>query len=116
MNEVWRILKPGGRFHGAVPYALSMWAVTDPTHKSFFTDRTFDYFVDGNHNTFYTDKHFIKEYVRLGTPVTTLAGKLRNLIPFRRVLRWFLWNMYDEVQFSLRKPERTEDRGAEARG
>jgi len=44
MEELHRIAKPGGNIHIAVPYWNSYGAVIDPTHKSFFHHKTFDYF------------------------------------------------------------------------
>ena len=61
MNEVWRILAPGGRFIVSVPYFRSTDSFTDITHKHFFTAQSFDYFFDENNsraNYCYTDKRF----------------------------------------------------------
>lgn len=44
MEEIYRISKPAGYVHIAVPYWNSYGAVLDPTHKSFFHQQTFDYF------------------------------------------------------------------------
>jgi len=44
MEELHRISKPGCNVHIAVPYWNSYGAVVDPTHKSFFHHKTFDYF------------------------------------------------------------------------
>lgn len=49
MNEMWRVLIPGGKMHHCVPYYLSPYAWGDPTHKNFFSQESFKYFclVDG---------------------------------------------------------------------
>ncbi len=44
MNEVWRVLKPGGRFYAVTPAFPSAKAFIDPTHVNFITDRTHHYF------------------------------------------------------------------------
>ncbi len=44
MEELYRISTSGGSVMIAVPYWNSYGAVVDPTHKSFFHQRTFDYF------------------------------------------------------------------------
>lgn len=47
MNECWRVLKVGGMLDIEVPLFPSEDAMSDPTHVSFFTSRTFDYFIQG---------------------------------------------------------------------
>lgn len=44
MDEVWRILKPGGEFLIRVPYADTMGFYQDPTHVNPLTEATFYYF------------------------------------------------------------------------
>ena len=44
MNEVYRILKPGGIAQFRTPYYTSMRAFQDPTHHRFITEATFLYF------------------------------------------------------------------------
>lgn len=44
MNEVWRILKPGGEFIIGAPYATSMGMFRDPTHVNFINEETWSYF------------------------------------------------------------------------
>lgn len=50
MKEIHRISKPGAIIKIEVPHYHSHGAFQDPTHKSFFTLSTFDYFSD---NTFF---------------------------------------------------------------
>jgi len=45
MNEIWRILKPNGLFHGLTPAYPHPEAFQDPTHVNFITDKTLGYFV-----------------------------------------------------------------------
>lgn len=44
MDEVWRILKPGGQFMIAYPYAGSPGYFQDPTHVNPCNERTWAYF------------------------------------------------------------------------
>ena len=44
MNEVYRILKPGGRVHFRAPYYNSMRAWQDPTHTRAISEATFLYY------------------------------------------------------------------------
>lgn len=104
MSELHRIMKVGAMVHIHVPYAGSVWAFQDPTHKRFFTERTFKYFEDGFDYNFYTHVRFEIVKCELYSGTNSLLARIRNLIPFRSVLRWFLWNMYDGVDVILRKP------------
>jgi SAM-dependent methyltransferase len=51
-SEVWRILKPTGIIHLAVPYAFSVSAVGDPTHTRYIIPETFAYFAPSGTNPF----------------------------------------------------------------
>lgn len=102
LDEVYRILKPGGTVSGTVPYFASTYAWRDPTHVRAFDEKTFDYFC--NPPSWSNRNKFEKVRVELRTYNERLEHKLRNLIPFRPILRHLLWNMYDEIFFSLRKP------------
>lgn len=44
IQEVWRILKPGGRVYVSVPYYNSWSFAADPTHKKGFHELTFRFF------------------------------------------------------------------------
>ena len=44
MNEVWRVLKPGGIFMSFTPAYPNPAAFRDPTHVNIITDRTHEYF------------------------------------------------------------------------
>ena len=44
MNEVWRVLAPGGRFYALTPAYPHAEAFTDPTHVNIITDQTHTYF------------------------------------------------------------------------
>jgi SAM-dependent methyltransferase len=48
MEEVHRVLKPGGLAKVIVPYFRSRWAFIDPTHRHFFTVNSFDFFDPGS--------------------------------------------------------------------
>ncbi len=47
MEEIHRIVRPGGMVTIVVPFFSHRNAFTDPTHKHFFGTRSFDYFLEG---------------------------------------------------------------------
>ena len=103
MGELHRILRTVGRLRIIVPYAKSDWAFQDPTHKHFFTEVTMNYFSEGFDYSFYTPYRFKVVRAELVSHSVSFRHKLRNLIPFRSVLRFFLFNLYDNVYFELDK-------------
>ena len=95
MAEVKRILKPGGRFVGQVPYCYSQLAFNCAQHYHYFSDKTIESIASD------FDMELIN--AKLGVHTMTLNHRLRNLIPFRKFLSLFLLNMWDIVDFEMRK-------------
>ena len=70
MTECWRILKPWGQMYVITPYYRSPDAFTDPTHRRFCTEYSFNYWIPGNiyhekHNQAYGGISFEKLSLRL---------------------------------------------------
>lgn len=96
MNEVWRVLKPGGRVIITVPYFRSVDSFTDVTHKHFFSSKSMNYFIEGAgglSDYAYTEKLFTKIGFWYGWPQES-----NN--PFVRFLKQFITeNQYEYDQF-----------------
>ena len=58
LEEIWRILKPGGILHMRVPHFSGMGAFTDITHVRPFGYESFDCFAEGHYQNFYTTARF----------------------------------------------------------
>lgn len=58
MEEIWRILKPGGILHMRVPHFSGMGAFTDITHVRPFGYESFDCFNEDHYQHFYTTARF----------------------------------------------------------
>ena len=77
IEELHRISKPNGTIYILCPHFSSASAFLDPTHKKFFSNRTFDYFIKDKeckvfavdpfaHNDFITEKaHLIKTWCKI---------------------------------------------------
>jgi SAM-dependent methyltransferase len=44
LDEIWRVLAPGGLFYALTPAVPAMAAFTDPTHVNYITEETHSYF------------------------------------------------------------------------
>jgi SAM-dependent methyltransferase len=72
MDEIWRVLAPGGRLCVEVPYFTSVSAFADPTHRRWFTYTTFEHFAtppaagwQANRHTWFGMARFRVEHRRL---------------------------------------------------
>jgi SAM-dependent methyltransferase len=76
MAEIHRITSAGGLVRIKVPYYTSFDAFTDPTHKHFFTSRSFDYFrADFTYNYYTTARFAIKKMHLTFLPLKQLGGR-----------------------------------------
>lgn len=103
MAELHRVLKVGGILKIWVPYGKTDWAMQDPTHKHFFTENSLNYFAEGHAYNFYSHVRFRIHQARLYGDSTNIMHKLRNALPFKKYLRYFLFNIYDGIYFELEK-------------
>ena len=72
MEEIHRILRPGGTLELLVPHYQHANAYADPTHKHFFTEDSMRYFTGESGYDFYTHVRFrvLERGVRLTNPAT----------------------------------------------
>jgi len=102
IDELYRILQPNGKIIIRVPYAKSDWAFVDPTHKHFFTENSFNYFTETHEYNYYSKSRFTVKYKFINN-TQNLSHKIRNLLPLKGILRYFLFNIFDEIEFELIK-------------
>jgi predicted SAM-dependent methyltransferase len=103
MREVHRILKKDGIFYIKVPFYATTIAFQDYTHKNYFTEKTFTYFTKDNELSYYQDIRFEIVDQKLVSNSNSFYERIRNVIPFRKFLKFILWNMYDELHVVLKK-------------
>ncbi len=102
MEEIYRILEPGGIVRIIAPHASSTFAFADPTHKHYFTEESFQYFTESFDYNYYSGARFEIVSVRHIVEGRGIA-KIRRYLPFRRFLMKFFWNLCDAIDVQLRK-------------
>ena len=94
MEEIWRICIDGAIVNISVPYYNAVGAFQDPTHITFFTENTFDYFtVDGDSTlscyNYYTTARYKKISIR------PMQRGVLDMLPDK--LQWFLAHHFATV-------------------
>lgn len=103
-DELYRVLKPGGRAEIVVPYLMSHRAFQDPTHRRFICEASFSYLMkpwrDANRLDHYNvDCDFIAEAC---IPVTDPVEGAR--VPeVQAARRQHMWNVVHDMVIILRK-------------
>ncbi|MBN2284938.1 MAG: methyltransferase domain-containing protein [Tissierellales bacterium] len=103
MEEIWRICRPEAMLEVDVPYYNSPSAYDDPTHVSFFTEHTFDYFTEDGTRALSGFNYY--SFARF---------KIHSIIPYQRKIfsllpvsvQWFLGHHFatiHAVHFSLER-------------
>lgn len=69
LKEIYRILKPEGVLDLRVPHVYSIGSFQDPTHRSFFTYYTIDYFTKNHFFSYYKEKSISFELIHRGTNI-----------------------------------------------
>lgn len=102
MAELHRVCRPGATIEVSVPYYTCVGAFGDPTHKRFFTYRTFEHFADTEDTdryTWFSQTRFRISHRHIG------FGRLFRLL----LVEWWAnrWpNIYENF-FSFNLPART---------
>ncbi len=97
IEEIHRVLRPGGLLIVTGPYYMHKDTFTDPTHKRGFTTKTMQYFEPDNVLGFYTHAKFKIDSVTL----IYNNNSFFKFIPFKRILGYFLWNIIQAIEFRM---------------
>lgn len=96
MDEVYRIMKPGGRLRIVTPHFSNRSSYMDPTHRHHFSVDAFDAFVINEERwplwrrACHRMAHYFLEYWSTPPDLSTPARfrKVRRRISFSRLYRW----------------------------
>lgn len=101
MEEIWRVCKPNARVFIKSPYYTSIGAFKDPTHKRFFTERTFEYFLPKSHWRTVPDYHFRCTF-EINSIGYIWSSRWIRFLPFKSFLRKHFWNIARTIIITLR--------------
>jgi SAM-dependent methyltransferase len=92
MNEIWRVLAPGGRFYALTPTWPHAEAFVDPTHVNIITDQTHNYFcgdqAPGRMYGFIGNFRVVSaRWVQRGEAYSALPGSAKNYSAGKRIVR-----------------------------
>jgi len=91
INELHRILRPGGSVRMTMPHFSSANAFTDPTHRKFFAYKSFDYVTGAHFHDFYTRASFemVRRRIHLSrTRTNRIVQRFVDRYPDRYEQRW----------------------------
>lgn len=105
MEDIHRMLKPGGLLEFTVPHVSNIDFFRDPTHKHSFTLGTMDYFVRGMKPIAYTEVEFeyLHRELRFGGGLRGKIGKLLARLSARRYEKYYCWKYpCNEIAYQMR--------------
>lgn len=116
MDEIYRILKPGGIARFICPYYTSVRAFQDPTHQRFISEPMFNYFNKKWREELNQLGHYpVKcdfEIIKLDHAVSEeFKGKSQDAVAYQAM---HMWNVIMDLQIMLRKPKKVGDKNAKS--
>jgi SAM-dependent methyltransferase len=104
VKEMYRVCEDGAKITIKVPYFKSIGAFKDPTHKQFFTDKTFDYFDKANIENGSLPDYQLAINLKV-EKIYFMWHRHRRVCVFEpvlRILNKFVWNMAHTIIYELR--------------
>ncbi|MCD4761498.1 methyltransferase domain-containing protein [bacterium] len=103
MKEIYRVCKPNAIVKIKVPYFKSIGAFKDPTHKQFFTEKTFDYFDHEKIKNQELPDYKLKVNFKVEKVAYLWSASWLRYLPFKKAffLKHF-WNIVRSIYYELR--------------
>ncbi len=103
MEEIYRICKPNALVKIKVPYFKSIGAFKDPTHVSFFTEKTFEYFEKQRIVNKELPGYKIEANFETKNLTYIWSNKYIRYLPFKKIFFLpFFWNIARTMYVELR--------------
>lgn len=103
MREIYRVCRANALVRIKVPYFKSVGAFKDPTHKSFFTEKTFDYFNKNIANGVALPEYDLGVDFRLEKIAYLWSSRWLRFLPGKkRFFMKYFWNIVRTMYVELR--------------
>ena len=107
MDEIYRILKPGGLARFVCPYYTSVRAVQDPTHLRFISEPMFQYFNQDWRKLNKLEHYPVKcnfNIIKLDHAVSEeMTGKAQDAVAYNAM---HFWNVVHDLMVTIQKPKK----------
>ena len=111
MDEIYRILKPGGIARFICPYYTSVRAVQDPTHLRFISEPMFQYFNADWRKLNKLEHYPVKcnfNIIKLDHAVSEeMTGKAQDAVAYNAM---HFWNVVHDLMVTIQKPKKLDKR------
>lgn len=101
IEEIYRVCSPGAKVEIKSPYFKSIGAFKDPTHVSFFTENTFDYFDQNKIEAGLIPDYQTKARFRVKKISYIWSSRCLRYVPGKKFLMKYLWNIARTICYEL---------------
>lgn len=102
MEEIYRVCRDGAVINIKCPYFKSTGAFKDPTHKTFITEKTFEYFDKEKMGKELPNYNLKVNFKTIKISYTWSNKRIRYLLPFKKFFLNYFWNIARSISIELK--------------